>query len=211
MTYLRQLIVRRRYDVGFMSKVDEFRCFVQPVYHTSVSPFIQEFCGITDDDLRIKGMHWQDCLDRFEHWCLKHNVTAENTTIVTCGDWDLKTMLTRQLAITKTRLSERLQKLFYCWTNMKRTFADAVKSEKLIGMDGMLKHFQMELVGRHHCGIDDCRNIGRIVRELVRKGHDVTKPNSMRQIPYYFGGTKYFYRKGSDILPNQTRKVVFMS
>jgi hypothetical protein len=34
----------------------------------------------------------------------------------------------------------------------------------------MLKHLKMDLVGRHHSGIDDCRNLARIVIRLIEDG-----------------------------------------
>ena len=31
----------------------------------------------------------------------------------------------------------------------------------------MLEHSKLELQGRHHSGIDDCRNIGRLLRKML--------------------------------------------
>ena len=41
---------------------------------------------------------------------------------------------------------------------------------KPAGMAGMLRALDLELVGRHHSGIDDARNIARIVITLLAKG-----------------------------------------
>jgi ERI1 exoribonuclease 3 len=197
------------YDVGYMSCIATFRQFVRPVKHQSISPFIQNLCNITQDDMKT-AIPWQECLNRFEAWCEANDVTSETTTIVTCGDWDLKTMLPKQLALTRTRLSVRLQKLFDSWTNIKLTYKHALKNNKMIGMDQMLKELQLKLIGTHHCGIDDCYNIAQIARELVRKENDISVPNNLRREPYHFGGSQHFYRKGNEILPNKKYKVVFM-
>lgn len=35
----------------------------------------------------------------------------------------------------------------------------------------MLKHLSLSLDGQHHCGLDDCRNITKIVVALAQRGH----------------------------------------
>lgn len=37
-------------------------------------------------------------------------------------------------------------------------------------MAGMLKMLKIELVGHHHSGIDDCRNIGRVCVRMLEDG-----------------------------------------
>ena len=39
-------------------------------------------------------------------------------------------------------------------------------------IDEMLKELEMDLVGRHHSGIDDCGNILRIVKRMMDDGWD---------------------------------------
>lgn len=39
-------------------------------------------------------------------------------------------------------------------------------------MAGMLGQLGLSLEGRHHSGIDDCRNIWRIIQQLLEKGLD---------------------------------------
>ena len=38
-------------------------------------------------------------------------------------------------------------------------------------MPNMLEDLQLKLDGRHHSGIDDCRNIAKIVERLAKLGH----------------------------------------
>jgi len=37
-------------------------------------------------------------------------------------------------------------------------------------MTDMLAKLNLELIGRHHSGIDDCKNIARILIELLSRG-----------------------------------------
>jgi len=41
------------------------------------------------------------------------------------------------------------------------------------GMEAMLKDLKIDLQGKHHSGIDDCRNLARIVLELMNRGFEV--------------------------------------
>jgi ERI1 exoribonuclease 3 len=100
-------------------------------------------------------------------------------SLVVLGDWDLKTMLPVQLAreaagavhpgdISDMSLSQPLQR----WINIKKGFARhyKLKDRRGKGMAGMLSYLSMELEGRHHSGIDDCRNILRIVMRMKEDG-----------------------------------------
>ena len=37
-------------------------------------------------------------------------------------------------------------------------------------MDKLMRELDLPLIGRHHSGIDDCRNIARIVELMCRRG-----------------------------------------
>ena len=56
------------------------------------------------------------------------------------------------------------------WCNVKRPFAAQTGQAKSPGMAGMLTALGLPLVGHHHLGIDDSRNIAAIVCELRRRG-----------------------------------------
>ena len=155
--------------------VSEFRKFVKLVNHNNLSDFIKNLTHITDEDVN-NGLDWKVCLVEFEKWCHDNNVTDRNTTVVTCGNWDIQSMLTRQLHITKTNQSPFLKKLFSCWNNVKTSYAISTQKSPT-GMDRMLQELNLDLVGHHHSGIDDCRNIARICHELTKLGHDMTTPN----------------------------------
>ena len=92
----------------------------------------------------------------------------ENYIFVTCGDWDLKTMLPSQCKAYK----EEVPTVFQRWLNIKNFYAEATGDggKKKKGMVGMLEGLSLKLEGRHHCGLDDCRNIARILIELLKRG-----------------------------------------
>jgi len=80
---------------------------------------------------------------------------------------------------------------YFCrWINLKKVFPpvgnmDDIKSwvasfdhynmtqkmkPTVNGMTDMLKNLDLDLEGRHHSGIDDCRNLARCVLELLKRG-----------------------------------------
>ena len=89
--------------------ISEFHNFIKMTYHNKLSKFIKKLTSITDERVN-NGVSWSESLKLFEKWCKDNNVTSENTTVVTCGDWDLKTMLPNQLYYTETYLSSYLSR-----------------------------------------------------------------------------------------------------
>ena len=102
---------------------------------------------------------------------------------LTCGDWDLKTMLPLQLRMCNIDAHGALSSVppsrapmgvlpapFDRWINVKRSYQQYYGLRKGKGMEGMLRHAGMALEGRHHSGIDDCRNILRLVQRMRRDG-----------------------------------------
>lgn len=153
------------------NNIGEFRTFVKPVRIFKISNFIHQLTGITDADIAT-GMTWPEALIAFDKWCEEKGVHSGNTVVVTCGDWDLRTMLIRQHTMCKTYKTQpkRVRQLFEKWTNVKITYANYKKYRGLLGMDTMLRDAKLPLVGRHHSGIDDCRNIASICKYLIDNG-----------------------------------------
>ena len=58
---------------------------------------------------------------------------------------------------------------FRQWVNVKHVFKRVFKHNPK-GMVGMLERLGLTLEGRHHSGIDDCRNISKVVRALAQRG-----------------------------------------
>jgi ERI1 exoribonuclease 3 len=107
---------------------------------------------------------------QFQAW-LKSLGALEKPTdyaFLTCGDWDLKTMLPEQLAYTATihpEFDPTIPPPMDCWINIKKSFIGHYKVRKS-GMGSILHYLKLGLEGRHHSGIDDCKNISRIVKKM---------------------------------------------
>jgi len=150
-------------DAETMEVVDEFESFVKPVKHPMLTDFCRELTGIEQVD--VDGADpFPVVFQRHQEWLRSHDGEA---LFVTCGDWDLKSMLPRQCRVCKLSLPHE----YLEWVNIKNVFG-AYRKRRAPGMVKMLKSLGLKLEGRHHRGIDDCRNIARIAQELVKRGFD---------------------------------------
>jgi len=154
----------------------EFRTFIKPVLIPKISDFIHQLTGITDQEV-ASGLTWAEALVAFDAWCGEKGLDATNSCIATCGDWDLKTACPRMHSICKTEETQppRVATLLSRWINVKMSFSrhqekNKAGSKRAKGMDKMLEEIGLPLIGRHHSGIDDCRNIAAICKWLLEQG-----------------------------------------
>ncbi|KAK7508268.1 hypothetical protein BaRGS_00000507 [Batillaria attramentaria] len=93
--------------------------------------------------------HFEETLQKFDTW-MKEEVLDRDAsyTFVTCGDWDLKTMLPSQCRYFKVPPKPYFQR----WINIKKAFADVTGTYPR-GMMPMLEMLGIPHVGRHHSGI----------------------------------------------------------
>ena len=82
-------------------------------------------------------------------------------------------MLPSQCAL----LGVQVPDYFRRWINVKILFMQAL-GIKGRGLAMMLQHLGLQLEGRHHSGIDDCRNILQILVSLVGKLGDKVQPTA---------------------------------
>lgn len=121
-----------------------------------------------------------DVWKRFQEFLKVHGMlepeNMRQAAFLTCGDWDLKSMLPRQLKLFEGEhgldAKGDLVPPYNKWINVKFPFMKQLELRHSLGMAGMLKKLKLELEGRHHSGIDDCKNILRIVKKLREKGWD---------------------------------------
>jgi len=155
---------------------DQIQIYVKPVHNPQLSPFCKQLTGIQQqwvDD----GVLFEEAYQRYNKWLEEKGLLTnpESFIIITCGDWDLKTMLPGQLQLQpKTPRLPHFQK----WINVKKLFSKCYQSHAP-GMVGLLNYFQLDLEGKHHSGIDDCKNIARIVLRMLQDGciFEITNKN----------------------------------
>ena len=157
-----------------LEPVNEFSAFVKPHHHSKLTRFCTELTGIRQGQIdRAAG--FPEVLKRHLDWLRAHGLPVETDdegpsyALASCGDWDLGTMFPNQLSVCVPPL-ENIPLPYRRWVNIKRPFAHCKGVLKAPGMPGMMRTLGLNLVGHHHRGIDDCRNIARIVKALVERG-----------------------------------------
>ena len=153
-------------DASTLETVAEFRSFVRPTGRPKLSHFCTELTSITQqmvDDAPMLG----EVLKHFNVWLPEALGTSDLSRVlpVTCGEPDLSSMLPRECERKRLRVPSVLTR--YC--NVKKPFSELLGA-KAGGMAEMLRKLKLELIGHHHSGIDDARNIARIVAHLVLRG-----------------------------------------
>lgn len=142
-----------------------FHSYIQPTIHTQLNPVCTEITGITQ--AMVDGQPTlPEVLKLLDTWMRNEKLLEKgvNTCFVTCGNWDLKIGLPLQCKFQNLEYPEYLRK----WLNIKDIF-EQLTGTKGRSMKTMLKALGLKLEGRHHSGIDDSKNIAKILRTLAEK------------------------------------------
>ena len=145
--------------------ISEFQRYVKPIHHPKLTKFCTELTGITQNQVD-KGCSIEEAIKEYNTWLAENGLIGDNFIIVTCGNWDLQIMFPRQCKTSNLELSYPFKK----WINIKEVFGKFYNIPKVGGMTRMLEHLSLQLEGRHHSGIDDCRNIARIWMTMYKEG-----------------------------------------
>ena len=128
-----------------------------------LTAFCTELTSITQQ--QVDGaQELEAVLRKFHGWLATHNLPADSILPVTCGDWDLKTMLPGECERKHLDVPEVLLR----WCNIKQLF-EQVTQKQPCDMVPMLNAFGLRLEGHHHSGRDDCWNVARIFQKLCAR------------------------------------------
>ena len=154
-----------------------FHSYVQPTAHPTLTPFCTELTGVTQD--MVNGQpSLLEVLSMFDQWMTRENVKDNaNVCFVTCGDWDLKTMLPGQCEYLKVDVPPYFKK----WVNIKEAFT-RITSIKVVSMMNMLSKLGLTQDGHHHGIIDDSKNIAKILKELLKQSPNI-QPTTVLTLP----------------------------
>jgi inhibitor of KinA sporulation pathway (predicted exonuclease) len=139
----------------------EYQQFIKPIRHPILTDFCTQLTTIKQTDVE-NASTFPEAMISFKEWILKF----PNYTFCSWGDYD------------KRQFNQdcRFHEIPYPFTpehiNIKKQFSDYLGVSKAFGMAGALEKLGFELMGTHHRGIDDARNIAKIFRYMktVTKG-----------------------------------------
>ncbi|MGX7666517.1 exonuclease domain-containing protein [Flavobacterium pedocola] len=125
---------------------------------SEVSPFCTELTTITSELLEQEGILFEEAIEK-----LVDEYSPDQYTWASYGQYDLN-MLKRQcksFGIPYPMGDEHI--------NVKTTFADVYGLQKPTGMNGALHVLELPLEGTHHRGVDDARNIAKILHWVLSR------------------------------------------
>ena len=135
-----------------------------------LSNFCTELTGITQKQVdRSKPL--REVLVDFERWLAWLNLgpgRRHSLALVTDGPWDFINFLLPECQRKGLAYPEAGRS----WVDVRQAYSQCTNYPPM-SINSMLQTAGMKFEGRLHSGIDDTRNIARILRVLLRRGHAV--------------------------------------
>ncbi|MEZ4450502.1 MAG: 3'-5' exonuclease [Nannocystaceae bacterium] len=140
-------------DGATLQPIDEFQTFVRPFRHPRLTAFCTRLTTITQADV--------DAAPTFRFVAPKLAAFGEGALFCSWGAYD-KNQIERDAKRSGVRppLGPRH------W-NLKEAFARAAGDRATTGNQGALRRVGLTPTGTHHRGIDDARNIARLLPHLL--------------------------------------------
>lgn len=132
--------------------VDEFTTFVQPIRHPLLTPFCTQLTTIVQAQVDGAPL-FPEAMRGF----VRAMWAGRGALFCSWGAYD-RTQLMQDCALHKMDYPLGSGHL-----NLKEAFSEQQGLRKKEGMAGALRLAKLELVGTHHRGIDDARNIARLL------------------------------------------------
>jgi len=131
----------------------EFQAFVRPVRHPILTEFCTELTGITQQDV-ADAPPLAESLELMKEW----TSVFKDWLFCSWGDYDRN----------QFRQDCEYHSLDYPFSaghlNLKAEFSRAFGLKKKMAVTDALRHLGLSFEGSHHRGLDDAKNIARIVR-----------------------------------------------
>jgi inhibitor of KinA sporulation pathway (predicted exonuclease) len=176
--------------------VDEVSSVVKPKLAPCITPATTELTSITQEEVDRDGVSFSDAFAKWHSKMVEWQ--RYSPLLATCGDMDIQRSLPQQLeyevaaseaghtdVINVRHCFRMLQEVGgHRWCNIKEYFKEALGEEwetrlpwfdeakgqrEHLSQPSMLKAFGMDTDGHHHRGIDDCRNLAKLMVELYRR------------------------------------------
>ncbi|KAG8758004.1 hypothetical protein FRC14_001014 [Serendipita sp. 396] len=177
--------------------VDIFHSYCRPILRPTLHPFCTELTGITQEQVD-QAPTFPEVLSLCRNFMVKNELidqrgnALQNYAWCTDGPWDLRDFLQKQAFISKIERPSwlRLGRV----VDVRSTFGNWYV-EKYLGrykrkpknhgtfsinpsfkLNKQLRLLDLEFEGREHSGLDDSRNIARVLIELAARGFPL-EPN----------------------------------
>ncbi len=143
-------------NAGELQPVGEFQSFIRPIRHPRLSTFCRELTSIAQADVDSADT-FPPAFARFAEW----SAGFEQVLFCSWGDYDRKQLL------QDCRFHGAAYPFGDGHLNLKARFSERLGIRRRLGLAKALARVGLELVGTHHRGIDDARNIARLLPHIV--------------------------------------------
>jgi inhibitor of KinA sporulation pathway (predicted exonuclease) len=133
----------------------EFQSFVRPVRHRELTKFCTELTGIVQADV-ADAPGFAEAIATLKEWMRAFG----DVHFCSWGNYD------RKQFIQDCEFHRVAYPFLPAHINLKAEFAKAMGLRKAVGIAQAVRRLGMEFEGSHHRGLDDARNIARIVRRV---------------------------------------------
>lgn len=138
-------------------EIEDNRGIIVKPERSTISPFCTELTTITPELVEKEGISFQEALK-----ILRNEFESQSRCWASFGAYDLK-QFQRQCAALG-----RGYPFGPSHINVKTTFALKKQLNHEVGMAGALEQLQIPLEGTHHRGVDDAKNIAKILKWILQ-------------------------------------------
>lgn len=138
--------------------IDEFQTFVKPVRNPVLTPFCTSLTSITQTQVE-QAPRYADAILLLQKWLSNY----PNAVFGSWGDYDYNQFE------EDSKFHKVPFPISYPHINLKKLFSNAQGLSELYGMAEALKLAAIKLEGTHHRGIDDAKNIAKLLPFILGK------------------------------------------
>ncbi|MBX3188414.1 MAG: exonuclease domain-containing protein [Labilithrix sp.] len=138
-------------DAATLETVGELGQMVRPVRHPALTEFCKALTTIRQEDVDRAPLFPEAVAS------VERLLDGRRALFCSWGDYD-RNQLAQDAAHHRIRVP-----FAHTHVNLKKRFSEALGLPKRYGMDGALGRVGLTLEGTHHRGIDDARNIARLL------------------------------------------------
>lgn len=188
-------------DVESGTIIDEIVYIVKPKLQQQITAATTELTSITQEEIDKDGVSFKEAFGRWHAKMVEWE--RYSPLLATCGDMDIQTSFVQQMDHEAAALKQGLDAadVAECWgslqsvgghkwCNIKTYFQTALGADwqralpwfdeangvrQRLTQETMLQAFNIEAEGHHHRGIDDCRNLAKLMVQLFDRSSQLPR------------------------------------